>query len=449
MENKFLKRKIYSKMLEWKKNYAPNYVLFLKGARRVGKTTLAEQFGLNEYQTFITIRFDKTPDSIKDLFINSLENLDYFFQVIQSFYKTKLHVGESLVILDEIQLYPLARQALKTLLEDNRYHYIETGSLAGITNKGNEILIPSEEYTLDVLPLDFEEFLWALDDDFTIDILKSHFINLKQFGKSYKLYLNLFRQYMLVGGMPQAVVTYVETKDFEKVDFVKQQIINLYKNDIKGQKSVNGDYVTSFLELIPSELGKVDKTFKLSHINKNARARDYGSAINWLKEAMIINIAHNSTEPSAAISINLGDKKFKCYLMDTGLLISLTYNNKKYIENELYTSILMDKLHINEGMIIENLVAQCLKSSGDNIYFYVKTDTETKKTTLEIDFIIRRNKKIIPIEVKSSDNYTISSLIKYKKTFNNKIGVQYVLHDGDIRKEGEVIYLPYFLACII
>ena len=444
-----LKRKKYNDMLKWKNEYAPDYALFLKGARRVGKSTIAEAFGKAEYRSYIKISFDKASSVVKEMFVEELNDLDLFFQKIQSIYKTKLYERESLIVLDEIQLYPEARQALKTLLEDKRYDYIETGSLAGITKKSKEILIPSEEYQLDLLPLDFEEFLWALNDEFTIPYLKSHLDSLKPFGKELRSYMNKFREYMLVGGMPQAVVKYVETHDFEKVDFVKKTINNLYKNDIKEQNETNSTYVNSFFEMIPSELSKHDKAYKLIHISPNARLREYGEPINWLEKAMIVNLAHNSTDPSVALNLNLEDTTFKCYMGDTGLLISLAYQNSDYLDNDLYRAIFEDKLHVNEGMIIENIVAQILRSKGDRLYFYTKVNKETKKTEMTIDFVIRRDKKIIPIEVKSGNGFTISSLIKYKKMFSNRIGLQYVLYEGDIKREGEIVYLPYFMASVL
>lgn len=439
------KRKVYAKMLEWKNEFAPNYALFLKGARRVGKSTLAVKLGKEEYKTYIEIRFDKVPDDIKDLFVNSLEDLDSFFNKLQVFYKTRLYPRKSLIILDEIQLFPQARQALKTLLEDKRYDYIETGSLASITKKSKQILIPSEEYIVEVLPMDFEEFLWALDDNITIDLIKEHYSKVKPLGKIGKNIMHTFREYLLVGGMPQAVVKYVETKDFGKVDFVKQTILSLYENDIDSQNEENSTYIKNIFMHIPSELSKHDKQFIFSHID-GARRREYSRPMKWLNEAMIVNIAENVNDPSVAFNLSTIDPSFKCYIGDTGLLVSLAYKNKDYLENELYSAILFDKLHINEGMIIENVVCQSLKANGHNIYFYKKIDKTTKKTVMEIDFLIRQGNKVCPIEVKSSDNYTTKSLQIFKKTFSNKIGTLYVLHNGDVKREENIIYLPYYMA---
>lgn len=357
LEKEF-ERKAYQNMLWWKEHKAPDYALFLKGARRVGKSTLAEKLGRNEYKSYILIRFDRAPNEIKNLFVDSLEDLDTLFNKLQFFYKTKLYKNESLIILDEIQLFPPARQALKTLLEDKRYHYLETGSLASIKKKSKDILIPSEEYQLEILPMDFEEFLWAMEDEITYSIMQEHFLKLKPLGTMHKKLMYSFLEYMLVGGMPQAVYAYYKTKDFGEVDFVKQNILNLYESDMGAQKEENSDYVKNIFWHIPSELSKHDKRYNLTHIDPNARIREYKGPIVWLDEAMIINICENVNDPSVAFNLSTVDPSFKCYMMDTGLLISLAYRNKNYLENELYTAILFDKLHVNEGMIIENMIAQ-------------------------------------------------------------------------------------------
>ena len=447
-----LKRKTYEELLKWKKEYAPEYALFLKGARRVGKTTIAEELGKNEYKSFITINFQSANDTIRDLFMNSLLDLDYFFNVIQLQYGKKLYKRESLIILDEIQLYPLARQALKTLLADGRYDYIETGSLAGIKKKteSSEILIPSEEYAEEMFPLDFEEFLWATGDEFTFPIIKSSYEKVKPLGNLHKDIFRKFREYMCVGGMPQAVVKYIQTKDFEKVDFAKKEILALYRNDIKNQKEENSTYLGNILDNIPSELSKHEKSssFKLSHVDKNARYREYSSPLTWLSEAMIVNVARNVTDPSPALTLSMDDERFKCYLLDTGLLINLSFGDGTFMDNEFYKAILTDRLHINEGMFVENAVAQCLRSNGHKILFYVEYN-DKGKPVMEIDFLIRKAKKVVPVEVKSGREFAAKSLRNFKTKFSNKVGIQYVLYDGDIKRDEEIIYLPYYMAAIL
>ena len=447
-----LKRKTYEELLKWKKEYAPEYALFLKGARRVGKTTIAEELGKNEYKSFITINFQSTNDTVRDLFVNSLLDLDYFFNVIQLQYGKKLYKRASLIILDEIQLYPLARQALKTLLADGRYDYIETGSLAGIKKKteSSEILIPSEEYAEEMFPLDFEEFLWATGDEFTFPIIKSSYEKVKPLGNLHKDIFRKFREYMCVGGMPQAVVKYIQTKDFEKVDFAKKEILALYRNDIKNQKEENSTYLGNILDNIPSELSKHEKSssFKLSHVDKNARYREYSSPLTWLSEAMIVNVARNVTDPSPALTLSMDDERFKCYLLDTGLLINLSFGDGTFMDNEFYKAILTDRLHINEGMFVENAVAQCLRSNGHKILFYVEYN-DKGKPVMEIDFLIRKAKKVVPVEVKSGREFAAKSLRNFKTKFSNKVGIQYVLYDGDIKRDEEIIYLPYYMAAIL
>jgi len=447
-----LKRKLYDELLKWKKEYAPAYALFIKGARRVGKTTIAEELGRGEYRSFVTINFQSANDTIRDLFVNSLLDLDYFYNVIQMQYGIKLFERESLVILDEIQLYPLARQALKTLLADGRYDFIETGSLAGITKKSKkeEILIPSEEYAIEMFPLDFEEFLMAMGDEMTMTFIRHSYETFTPVGKVHKDIFRKFREYMCVGGMPQAVVSYCAEKDFEKVDFVKKEILALYRNDIKSQEEENSTYVGNILDNIPSELSKHEKssTFKLSHVNKNARYREYSGPLNWLSEAMIVNVARNVTDPSPALTLNMDDERFKCYLLDTGLLINLSFGDGTYMDNDFYRAILTDKLHINEGMFVENVVAQCLRSNGHRILFYIEY-SDNGKPVMEIDFLIRKERKVIPIEAKSGKTFAIKSLQNFKKKFSNRVGLQYVLHDGDVKREGETIYLPYYMATVL
>ena len=304
-----------------------------------------------------------------------------------------------------------------------------------------------------MFPLDLEEYLWAMGDGSTADIMREHFNSCKPFADLHREIFKKFREYMCVGGMPQAVVAYVTTKDFERVDLVKKGILQLYKNDIKEQEEVNSIYVGNILENIPSELSKHDNTssvntFKLSHIDKNARMRDYQGALNWLTEAMIINVARNITNPSPALTLTMDDDRFKCYLMDTGLLIDLSFGDGSYMDNEFYRAILTDKLHINEGMFIENIVAQCLRTNGHKIIFYVEYD-KLGKMVMEVDFLIRSDRKIVPIEARSGKSYTTKSLTRFKEKYNITVGKQYVLHEGDIRREGDVYYMPYYMAWLL
>ena len=451
----YFKRKVYDKMLEWKNEYAPKYALFLKGARRTGKTYLAERLGQEEYETYIKISFDRTNSNIKNLFVESLDDLDNLFNTLEVTYKTPLIKRKSLIILDEIQLFPMARQALKTLLEDGRFDYIETGSLATVIKNSPEILIPSEEYCLEIKPLDFEEFLWALNDEVTYKTIRSHFETLKPFGSQIlRSIKKSFREYMCVGGMPQAIEEYVNTKNFGRVDYIKQNILSLYRSDMAFQQEENSDHITNFFDRIPSELSKYDKRYVFSHLGPSARARGYSGAIKWLNDARIINIVQKVTDVSLAFNLYVDDSNFKCYLLDTGLLISLAYKDSTYLENELYKYILEDGLQVNEGMLIENIVAQCLIANGHNPYFYKKEIKEAKKT-YEVDFVIRKQNKINLIEAKSSDSKSIKSIKLAKEIYGKTISGMYVLHEGEIKKGSKetddegIIYLPYFMACVL
>lgn len=447
------KRKTYDEMLKWKREYAPKYALFLKGARRVGKTTLAEKLGREEYRSYILVRFDQTEESINRLFTESLRDLDMLFNTLQFAYNTRLYQRESLIILDEIQLFPPARQALKTLLEDGRYDYLETGSPATITKKSKNILIPSEEYPLDVLPMDYEEYLWANGNDMIIPALREHLSSLKPMGSLHQHIMKSYREYMLVGGMPQVVSAFTESKDFEKVDFAKEQIINLYQQDMNDQEEENPEYVTGFFDRIPSELSKHNKRYVLTHVDPNARIRDYKGPIRWLDEAMIINIASNVDEPRAALNLSIADSSFKCYLMDTGLLITLAYRDRPYLENELYKSVLLDKLQVNEGMLLENMAAQNLRAKGRRVHYYRQTSKETKKTVMDIDFLIRDGNKLVPIEVtsgeKSGEKKSVKSLTAFKEKFGKKAGRGIALHHGEIRPEENILWLPYYMAAVL
>lgn len=303
---------------------------------------------------------------------------------------------------------------------------------------------------MEMFPLDFEEYLWATGDDITFPIIKSSYEKTKPLGSLHKDVFRKFREYMCVGGMPQAVVKYAQTKDFEKVDFVKKEILALYRNDIKNQHKENSTYIGNIIDNIPSELSKHEKSssFKLSHVNKNARLREYSGPLTWLSEAMIVNVARNVTDPNPALTLNMDDERFKCYMLDTGLLINLSFGDGTFMDNDFYKALLTDRLHINEGMLVENVVSQCLRCNGHKILFYIEYN-ENGKPVMEIDFLIRKDKKVVPIEAKSGKESDAKSLINFKKKFTNKIGLQYLLYDGDIKRDGEVIFLPYYMASVL
>jgi len=445
-----LKRKIYQKLLNWKDTRKGTSVLLLKGARRVGKSFICEQFGKNEYKSMIIVDFGNTAKEINDIFKNENTDLDLLFAKLSAFYNTKLYKRESLVIFDEIQQFPRARQLLKYLVADGRYDYIETGSFLSIKQNVQNIIIPSEEEELEVNPMDFEEFLWALNDETTVPLISSCFEQKKPLGQVlHRKIMNDFRQYLLVGGMPQAVLEYIKDKDFSAADIVKKRILSLYRNDISKYAGGYKNKVTAIFDSLPGQLSKKEKKYKLSSIDKNARLRSYEDAFMWLSDGMIVNPCFNATDPSVGLAMSGDHTTQKIYMADTGLLVTHTFRDNDYSDNELYRAILLDKLHINEGMLIENAAAQMLRCSGHRLFFYSRVDNNDRKNTIEIDFLIAKKGKICPIEVKSSEHLSHSSLDKFRKKFSAKLGETYILYTKDVMIKDNIIHLPVYMAMFL
>lgn len=444
----YVSRDVYAKLKQWKDHDAREHkCLFLRGARRVGKSCLALELAHKEYRTFIKVSFDRANKDVKDLFINGLEDLDVFYDRLSVAYGTQLYPGESLIILDEVQLFKPARQAIKSLLLDGLYDILETGSLASIVKKDDEeYLLPSEEISIDVLPITFKEYLRAAGKDDMIKLLESASTKHQAFRAAYRSIYNEFRHYLFVGGMPKCVAVYLKTKDLVETEKEKRSILNLYYDDFSKQKKVNSLYLSSIFNLIPSELSYHDKRFKLSHINSNARGREYGSAFRWLKDADIVNTCLNSSDPSVLPLLTANGDDLKAYFIDTGLLYSLCF--MKTDEDELfYKSLIYDKLHINEGMFMENYVAQVLRTKGyRELFFYEKRDEKTYQTKMEIDFLRIHERKISPVEVKSASGYSLTSLKKFKEAFKGKVGEGIVLHDGDYKEEDGISFFPLFTS---
>ena len=443
----YIERDCYSKLLDWKKRKARNHnALFIRGARRVGKSVLALEFAHKEYKSFIKISFNSANDKLKNLFINELENLDYFYSVLETTFSKKLYKDESLIILDEIQLFKPARQAIKALLQDGRYDIIETGSLASIvkSNDNEDYLLPSEETKIDVNPISFLEYLKACDDELSLDFMKQCYEKKKPLSAAYhKIYLK-FREYLFIGGMPAPLSAYIRTKSLIEAEEIKREIIELYRDDFEKQKNENPIYVSSIFDMIPSELSNHDKRFKYTHINGQAREREYNGAFNWLIKACIVNPCYNSTDPSVLPTLTMNGYDFKAYLIDTGLLYTLSFIDIN--QDELfYKSLVLDKLHINEGMFAENYIAQALKNKGKKLFYYERRDDKSHKTIMEIDFMVIQNRKITPMEVKSGDVVITKSLKKFKDTFKNRVNNGIVLYDGDLKIEDDILYLPLFM----
>ncbi len=445
-----LKRKIYQDLIHWKNTSDGRSALMIDGARRVGKSFLVKQFAHSEYKSHIIIDFGIAPQDILDLFVHDSSNLDLFFSKLSAYYATPLHVRESLIVFDEVQQFPRARQLIKYLVEDGRYDYIETGSLIRLKKNVQDIIIPSEEEHLEMFPLDFEEFLWAMDDTATVPLIRQCYENLKPVGDAlHRKIMNDFRQYLLVGGMPQAVLAYVETKNFEEVDRIKRRILQLYREDVAKFAQGYEEKVFAVFDGIPGQLSKKEKKYKLSSLEKNARFRSYEDSFVWLNEAMIVNACYNATEPNVGLALSADFATQKCYMADTGLLVTLAFFDMPFVENELYKAVLFDKLEINEGMILENIVAQMLRRNGHKLYFYSRNDKNNRENHIEIDFLITKRNKISPIEVKSGNYRSHASLDKFNKKFASKLGKAYILYTKDLMVKDDIIHLPIYMTMFL
>lgn len=445
-----LKRKIYQKLVKWKNESNGSTALLIDGARRVGKSFIAKEFATNEYKSHIIIDFGIASQDVLDLFIHDSSNLDLFFAKLSAYYSTTLYKRESLIIFDEVQQFPRARQLIKYLVADGRFDYLETGSLIRLKKNVEDIIIPSEEEHIEMFPLDFEEFLWALKDETTVSLIKMCFENKTPLGQSlHRKIMNDFRQYVLVGGMPQSVNAYIEGKNFEASDIAKRRILKLYRDDVSKFAKGYENKVFALFDGIPSQLSKKEKKYTLSSISKDARYRTYEDSFIWLHEAMIVNNCFNATDPNVGLALSTDQTTQKCYMADTGLLVTHTFMENSFIENELYKAILFDKLNINEGMIMENVVAQMLRCNGHKLYFYSRCDKVNRENHMEIDFIITEGKKVAPIEVKSSNYNSHSSIDKFKKKFSSKIGNSYILYSKDVMVKDGIIYLPFYMAMFL
>lgn len=447
-----MKRKIYTTLLDWKERRAGKTALLIDGARRVGKSYIVEAFAKKEYRSYILIDFFTASQDVKDLFENYLHDLDTFFLFLSNYYQVKLYPRETLIIFDEVQEFPRARGAIKYLVADGRYDYIETGSLMSIKKNVQDALIPSEEHHVNLYPMDFEEFLWALGDDMLMPFIKERFEKKQPLGPAlHRKAMDLFRQYLIVGGMPQAVKEFVESRDFDEVDRVKRDILTLYRADMMKHAQGYEIKVARVFDEIPVQLQKHERKFKLADLEKNARMRDYEDALFWLDDAMIVNTCYNSTAPNIGLKLNMDRLTLKCYMADTGLLISHAFDENGIVSEEIYKKILFDKLEVNMGMIVENVVAQMLVASGHKLYFYSNPSREDKNARMEIDFLIAKDKisnrhNISPIEVKSSTRYTLTSLRKFVTKYKEQTHIPYVIHPNDFKEEDGIVYLPLYMT---
>lgn len=456
-----MKRKIYQELLEWKRNRRGEVALLIEGARRIGKSYIVEEFARREYDSYLLVDFSKVSPRVMEFFDLYLDDLDMLFMSLEVYFKCKLTPrreaggeAQSLIVFDEVQFCPRARAAIKHLVADRRYDYIETGSLISIKKNVKDIMIPSEEHAIEMHPMDFEEFLWAMGDEVLMPFIRHHWEKRMPMGAFHRKALDCFRQYLIVGGMPQAVKKYVETHDFKKVDEVKRDILALYRNDIKKYAEGQEMKVTAIFDEIPGQLQKHEKKFRLSALQNQARMRDYADAFFWLSDAKIINCCYNATEPNIGLRLNEERTTLKCYMGDTGLLISLAFDERGIVGEELYKKLMFGKLEVNEGMLVENIVAQMLRASGHKLYFYSKNSNVSSEDRMEIDFLIAKAKttsrhNISPIEVKSGKVYTLTSLKKYRAKYAGLLSTAYVLHDKDVKEEDGILYLPLYMTPLL
>ena len=443
MENRYLKRKIYERILDWKENRSDRYALLIKGARRVGKSTIVEQFGKNEFKSYVMIDFAHTSKEIIELF-DDMYDLDFFFLRLQQFTGVKLYEKESLIIFDEVQLCPKARQAIKYLVKDGRYKYIETGSLISIKKNTENILIPSEEHKINMYPMDFEEFLWAVNDEVTADTIRYLLNNKKTAGNAmHRSLMRTFRLYMLIGGMPQAIETYLETNNLQDVDNVKREIIDLYEEDfIKIDRTgLAGDVYDS----IPSSLSSNASRYVLSLARKDLRSKQVFELLPDMLSSYTVNIAYHANNPDVGMSLEKDIDCYKLFISDTGLFITLVYRDKDFTENVIYNKLLSDKLDTNLGYIYENAVAQMLTVKGNNLFYYT-FGSETSNHLYEIDFLLSSGNKICPMEVKSGNYRSHTSLDLFCDKYSKRIKEKYVVHTKDYKWENGISYLPVYMV---
>lgn len=450
-----LTRKIYNDLLNWKKTYNGSVALMIEGARRIGKSTIAEKFAREQYKAYILIDFANTSKNVRDNFNDNINNLDLFFQVLSLEYNKQLYKRDTLIIFDEIQKFPKAREAIKYLVKDGRYDYIETGSLISIKENIKGILIPSEEHKLKMYPLDFEEFLWAANEE----ILCNHIFDCYKAKKPlsdifHKKAMRLFREYMLVGGMPQSVVAYfINNRDFYRADLVKREILSLYRDDINKASKLYNSKVSAIFENIPGFLSQHDKKVVLSEMQEGKTYSQFDEPLFWLGDSMICNLCYKCNDPNVGFSLNKDDSSVKCYMGDTGLLVSLAFSENEISSNQLYKEIMNGKISLNEGMLYENMIAQILSSEGKALYFYTHYSEEKHRNDIEIDFMVsnesQTNTKVFPIEVKSSKNYSVLSYDKFKKKFGKKISTSYIVHPKQlVITENEVRIPAYMFMCV-
>ena len=442
----YFKRKVYDAMLRWKKERNGATALLIQGARRIGKSTIAEQFAQREYESYILIDFSIAPKEITDLF-QDISDLNYIFVKLQLFYQVNLKERKSVIVFDEVQKQPLARQAIKHLVKDGRYDYIETGSLISVRKSSVDIVIPSEETKIDMFPMDYEEFRWAMGDEVTIPLLRTMFEKKQSLGEAiHRKMMRDFRLYMLVGGMPQVVAKYIQTNDLADVDLVKRDIIALYEEDF--EKIDASGRAKALFDAIPAQLSKNVSRYTISSVLPNEKADRVENIIKSMEDTMTTNVAYHSNDPNVGLALTKDLERYKMYVADTGLFITLAFKNKDFTSNLLYNKLLNDKLNANLGYVYENMIAQMLRASGKELYYHI-IPTQDGKKYYETDFLISDDYKISPIEVKSSGYKTHASLDVFCDKYSDRIKNRYLIYTKDLAWEKGILYLPVYMTMFL
>lgn len=440
------KRKIYDKFLEWKKNSDGKTALLVEGARRIGKSTIVEEFAKNEYESYILIDFTKASKEVLNLF-DDISDLNYIFLRLQLIYHKELHQRKSLIIFDEVQFCPKARQAIKHLVADHRYDYMETGSLISIRKNVKDILIPSEERQVQMYPMDFEEFKWALGDTVTIKLLRESFEKYQPLGDDLnRTMMRDFRLYMLVGGMPKAVSTYIETNNMRLVDEEKRDILRLYESDFMKIDSTGK--AALLFKSIPSQLEKNASRYQVSSVLENQRNSTVLELISEMESSKTVLVSYKSDDPNAGLTRTKDLENFKLFVCDTGLFTTMLFMDKDFTENIIYEKLLSDKLSVNLGYLYENVVAQILKANGNSLFYYTFLD-EKSRHNFEIDFLLARNNKVCPIEIKSSGYKTHASLDAFSEKYSSRILNKYLVYTKDLGKDKDVFSIPVYMTMFL
>ncbi|MDO4413608.1 MAG: AAA family ATPase [Erysipelotrichaceae bacterium] len=449
------RRKVYQNLADWKNSTNGTKALLIEGARRIGKSTVAEEFGKAEYRSYLLIDFSIASNAVKGYFTDYLNDLDMLFMLLSAAYGTTLYRRESLIIFDEVQMFPFARQAIKHLVKDGRFDYLETGSLISIKENVKEIVIPSEERKIKMYPIDFEEFLSAMGEEQIIPYIKTCFESRQEVDRGiHNKAMMLFKTYMLVGGMPKAVSAFLENdRSFAAADAEKRDILNLYRDDIMKIKSSYRKRTLLTFDQIPGFLSTHEKRIVYRQIKENSKSTDFGEPFFWLADSMICNECFNTADPNIGLSVNEERTYVKCYMVDTGLLLSHAFDENAILEEEVYRQILQDRLSLNEGMLYENAISQMLAANGHKLFFYTHYSNEKHRNDIEIDFLLSNNSKLkyrmYPIEVKSSKKYTTKSLQRFRDKYKDRIGDCYIIHPGNLSKKDDILCIPPYMTIFL